>query len=560
MSQYKNKNKNKTEFRNALSLGQKHSLFFTAISDATICQLMIGSPLDIECFQEIDLYLWYIWEVTKKFYKRHRCTPTVRELRLAVGQRIDDPSDPLDDDIIADLADFLDEFEDTGQDSLLKPDIAQSYLHDFLADKIWRKAKQITSPHGQTPESIRSALDTINSDLVKIESLSSHGIEPAFATGYEKTLRPMAVAPFGLPFMDASLGGGCAPGEVCCVLGPYGGGKTTLLEQLSLSLSLLELARWLHSNRRKSLGISYFVSYEMQKEIILYRALAHVAQIPFTVLLNNHPLSSRGNLSPRDYELFQKQYDHGLYIPSERERKESAEQRLRQNWKLLDFSGFDIRNPYAGGGKCEEIMQCIDADIQIASQHGLKRHVAGIFIDYIGMMAKRYCIVNNKDMDHALVNVCNTAVDDARRYLAHHFRCPVFMSHQLNAVANKLKPGQVADRTDSANAKTVAENCDFIFVGSKPTDEHNLVRLSCQKRRRMKSLGPVVLQLQGEYAQLVEASSHYAWDDVTKQFTQLTTIDPHDDLIENENADEEGSVRKRPYRFDGQTYDLFDLL
>jgi hypothetical protein len=553
-------NKNKTEFRKILSTEQKHSLFFTALLDADFCNLMFNSPLDVDSFQDIDLYLWHIWEVTRKFYKRHRHVPSNRELRLALGQRIDDPNDPLSDDVIDDIADFLDEYEDSGEKNRLNRDVAQSYLHDFLADRVWRTAKQLALRQGQTPESIRSALDTISTDLTQIESLANEGIEPAFATGYEKSLKSMSVAPFGLPFMDAALGGGCAPGEVCCVLSPYGGGKTTLLEQMSLSLALLELARWLHSNRRKSLGISYFVSYEMRKEIIIYRALAHVAQIPFNVLLNNQPLSSRGNLSPRDYELFQKQYEHGLYIPSERERKESAEQRLRQNWKLLDFSGFDIRNPQAGGGKCDEIMHRIDADLRIAGQKKLKRHVAGIFIDYIGMMAKRYCIVNNKDMDRSLISVCNTAVDDARRYLADHFNCPVFLSHQLNAIANKLRPGQVADRTDSANAKTVAENCDFIFVGSRPTDEHNLVRLSCQKRRRMKSLGPVVLQLQGQFAQMVEAGSHYSWDEITKEFTQLTTVDPRDDLAENANADEDGFVRKKPYRFDGQVYDLYDLL
>jgi hypothetical protein len=276
--------------------------------------------------------------------------------------------------------------------------------------------------------------------------------------------------------------------------------------------------------------------------------------------MNREPLSSRGKLSSRDYELFHRQYEHGLYIPSEQERRESAEQRLHANWKLLDFSGFDSKRPLAGGGKCEEIMHRIDADLRNAAQRGLKRHVAGIFIDYIGMMGKRFCIVNNKNMSTELLPVCNTAVDDARRYLAARFRCPVFMSHQLNANANKLKPGQVADRTDSAVAKTVAENCDFIFVGSAPTEEQNLLRLSCQKRRRMRGLGPVVLQLQGEFAQMVEVSSLYSWDDITRQFTQLTTVDPRDTLIESETADEDGYIRRKPYRFDGQMHDLYDLL
>jgi hypothetical protein len=552
--------KQEPKFRSTLSQDQKKSLFFAAVSDAEVCSLLSSSSLAVEHFQELDLYLWYIWEVTENFFKRHHRVPAVRELQLGLGQRADAPDDPLPDSTVDEIADFLEEFVRNGESQVIGQDTARTYLHDFMADMVWRQTQQLTSVRGRTPESIRSTLETLNRDLTRIESLSEEGIEPAFYDGYEKDMAKIEPSPYGLPFMDALLGGGGAPGETYIVLAPYGGGKTTLLEQLSLNQALLQLARWLHSNRRQSLGISYFVSYEMQREVIIYRALAHVAQVPFTVLMKQTPLSARGKLSPRDYELFHRQYEHGLYIPSEQERKLSAEQRLRQNWKLLDFSGFDPRNPLAGGGKCEEIMHRIDADLRNAVKRGLKRHVAGIFIDYIGMMARRYCIVNNKNLATDFTPVCNSAADDARRYLAKHFRCPVFLSHQLNAQANKLKPGQVADRTDSAGAKTVAENCDFIFVGSLPTEEQNLLRLSCQKRRRMKGLGPIVLQLQGEFAQLVEVSSLYSWDEITRQFTQLTTVDPRDTLIESETADEDGYIRKRPYRFDGQSHSLFDLL
>lgn len=548
------------KFRSALSQDQKKSLFFAALSDDEVCSLLASSSLAVENFQELDLYLWYIWDVTERFFRRHQRIPTTRELRLALGQRADSPDDPLPEDTIGEIADFLDDFERGGKSLAVQRDTARVYLRDFMSDMVWRRTQQLTAARGRTPESIRTALDSLNQDLMRIESLSEEGISPVFYDGYEKDLIPIEPSPYGLPFMDALLGGGGAPGEVYGLLSPYGGGKTTLLEQLSLSLALLQLAKWLHSNRRQSLGVSYFVSYEMRREVIVYRALSHVAQIPYTVLMNREPLSSRGKLSPRDHELFRRQYEHGLYIPSEQERRQSAEQRLRQNWKLLDFSGFDPKRPLAGGGKCEEIMRRIEADLHNAKQRNLKRHVAGIFIDYIGMMGKRYCIVNNKNSATDLLPVCNTAVDDARRYLAGYFRCPVFMSHQLNAEANKLKPGRIADRTDSALAKTVAENCDFIFVGSSPTEEQNLLRLACQKRRRMRGLGPVVLQLQGEFAQMVEVSSLYSWDDITRQFTQLTTVDPRDNLRESEVADEDGYVRRRPYRFDGQTQDLFDLL
>jgi hypothetical protein len=554
------KKKPEPRFRSAMSEDQKRSLFFTAISDPEVCEMLAGSPIGVENFQELDLYLWYIWEVTSGLFEKHHRVPTIRELRLGLLRRADLPEDPLPDSTIGELADFMDEFERNGESLVVRSDAARTYLHDFMADSVWRQTRHLTSAPGRTPESIRAAIEDLNQELVEIESLDEEGIEPAFYTGYEKDMVPLEVSPYGVPFMDAMLGGGGAPTEVYGMLGPYGGGKTTLLEQLSLSLALLHLSKWLHSNRRQSLGISYFVSYEMSKEIILYRALAHVAQIPFTALMNREPLSTRGKCSPRDYDLFRAQFEHGLYVPSEHERKKSAERRLRQNWKLLDFSGYDPKHPLAGGGKCKEIMNRIEADLRNAKRRGLKRYVAGIFIDYLGMMGKRHCAVYNKDLATHLLSACNTVVDDAKRYLASRFHCPVFISHQLNAKANQLKPGQIADRTDAALTKTVAENCDFLFVGSTPTEEHNLLRLACQKRRRMKGLGPVILQLQGEFAQMVEMSSSYSWDDVTRQFTQLTTIDPRDTLAESEVADEEGYIRRRPSRFDGQVHDLYDLL
>jgi hypothetical protein len=316
------------------------------------------------------------------------------------------------------------------------------------------------------------------------------------------------------------------------------------------------MARWEHGNKRHSLGMSYFVSYEMPGHEIMARLYANFAQINVQKFYEGVPLTKSGEISPQDEKLFAKALEYGVRIPSERERFEHAKKRLSANWRLLDYSGMslnedDLPTPEKGSGLCPEIADQIAADMEHYKKKGLKRHVAGVFIDYVGIMAHRHCQFHDKDPSRHIRIICNETPQNTRTYLSYRFNCPVFLAHQLNAAAVKLKPGQIASMTEAQESKTLADNCNAVFVVSRPTeDEHRLIRINRQKGRRLPGMGSCILQVQGQYARVREVGSLWSWDDLTRQFI------PQSEL---EVPRYEDDTDIKPMRFDGQEFTIFSL-
>ena len=550
------KKSKKIDSRPALSKGQKDALFQSALLDAPIYKLIAQSEISIEHFRELDFYLWCIWEVADRFYKRQQRLPALKELRIELEQRMDDPQDYLDDDVVEDITDFYKELKALDEPPLGK-DTAREYLQQFFREKAWRATGHLASAQSKIPVSIIEALDTVKADIAAAESLSAEAIPSPFD---QKQYDPLTVTsnltPYGVPFIDAYLGGGGIAGEVYLLLGPSGSAKTTLSQQLSISLAALQMAKWEHGNKRQSLGMSYFVSYEMPGHEIMARLYANFAQINVQKFLEGAPLAKGLDMSPQDQVLFAKAIEYGVRVPSEKERYEHAKKRLSNNWRLLDYSGMslnedDMPNPGKGSGLWPEIANQIAADMESYKRQGKKRHVAGIFIDYIGIMAHRHCQFHDKDPSRFIRLVCAEAPQNARSYLSYRFRCPVLLVHQLNAAAAKLKPGQVADMGDAAESKTMSHNCNAVFVVSQPTqDEHRLVRINRQKGRRMPGMGSVVLQVQGQYARVREVNDLWSWDDLTREFIPQTSMDVR-------YRQEKEETEPKPMRFDGQEFELF---
>ena len=247
--------KNKiVEFKNVLSQDQKEALFQSAVKDKHIYSLIDQSNITSDHFQELDLYLWYVWEVLQGFYKRQRRLPSLKEFRLELNQRMDDPKDYLDDVTADDLTAFyktLKSAEPIGKDT------AREYLQQIFAEKIWRDVR-LHSEQPKVPVSITEALDAMKSDVAASAALSADPIPSPFdIEEYNPVTRRNCFIPYGVPFIDAYLGGGGVAGEVYVILGATGSGKTSLLQQLSVSLAALQMAKWEHGNKRQSFGIDF---------------------------------------------------------------------------------------------------------------------------------------------------------------------------------------------------------------------------------------------------------------------------------------------------------------
>ena len=89
-----------------------------------------------------------------------------------------------------------------------------------------------------------------------------------------------------------------------------------------------------------------------------------------------------------------------------------------------------------------------------------------------------------------------------------------------------MRPGVIPDKSLAAECKTLPENCDFVFVAAKTTeDEKKLTRLNCQKARRADWQPPVTLHVQGKSARVVDVSTIWSYDEQGKQFLPVTELD-----------------------------------
>ena len=513
------------KFRDALSRTDIVDLMFVALRNTEVYGLLASADPQPEWFGCENEDLWHIWSTCHNFHRKFRRLPNNRELRLALNANvIHHPVHPATDELLNEINKFLDKLRTMEEDEFLKTDVATTFAKRFIKDAAWKQLQKISRIPNLTPTNIGEVYKPILEQVAIADSHGKDGHSIPFPKDYEKKHVISTLVPFGVDFIDKYLGGGGAPGEVYCLLGPYGSCKTTLLQQLSISLAQLQSHEWETENQQCSMGLSYFVSYEMTEEVLQYRAIANVAEIPFDVLFNHQVLSRSNNLNDRDRELFSEHIARGWHIPGEHERKKAAECRLNHCWRILDFTGQGTTDESVGGGLWDEIRTKINGNLQWYENHNRRVHVAGIFIDYLGVMARRHCFVNDLDITEHVRSTLVSSIGEIRRKLAHHFRCPVVVAHQLNAKGNQLKPGVLPKMTQAAESNTVSENCDFVFVIAKVNDK-GLTRIECQKHRRMKGLGPIVLQVHGEYARVEDVSAVMVFDDASKQYILKSEYD-----------------------------------
>jgi hypothetical protein len=544
--------RNKPQLRKLLTTEQKKALFTAAARNIDTCELLIQAKLEIKHFSEQDYYLWKTWEAIQEFYDEFYELPNEQDLRLNLHVSVGDDTN-IPDEIVAEIGDLLDEIYTNP--ITIKFAAAGKLLQQFLNEFVWRNIQDAARDITYAPKSIREVLVENLQSAEQADTVVANPIPEAFPEGYENEERDIRTIPTGVNFMDSFWDGGIANGEISCILAPTGSGKTTLAQQLSLSVAMLESSKWEYNGKRGSLGVAYFVSYELPAMVIRCRALAYTAQIPYSALSKKLKLSSGYTLNERDKEKFADAIRQGIQVPTEQIRKKYAESRLNLNWKLLDYSGFDKKNPSRGGGGVVEIMQQIEADLRSYEQAGQRRYVAGIFLDYIGMMGLRYCAVHAKDPSENLRMICKTAVDDCRRYLAKRFACPVIVTHQLSAKGADMAPGIVSRMDNADECRTIAHNCDFVYVISQLVKETGIGRMECQKGRRSAGQPPIIIQLDGQYAQVKENKYDYVWDDDKRKF-QKANVQPN---IKDEPADDFKFKPVRP-AFNGQELTILELL
>jgi hypothetical protein len=483
-----------------------------------------------EHFHAHERWLSLVWEVVTSFHRKFNSLPSKNVICSRCESAIElAPSRIMEGDIEK-LNNFIGNAFDMTPEVDFQPQPVLSTLQEFLEDRLLSGAlSDLSTP--QTPLSLSNVFSTFSETAASLATLSSDATEDPFADGWDAESRSGERISTGMPWLDRLLDGGMVPGESYGILGPTGGGKTTLSVMLTVEAAKRAYAEWRKGGCKGVPARSYHVTYEDPIDSLRLRALSYAAKIPRSRLeqmihaRDYSGLSTQGNLLEYEKHRFRRLIASGRKVPCERERFDRAKAVLSACWRVFDFSGLKKgSNRSAGQGLIEEIVAHVKQDVL---KHGNK--VAGLLADYVLAAAEFHVQWSGKKHEEVR-HIINHWPRFMRRYIAIEFDCPVWSAQQLNTEANSCRPGTLP-KSESMEGKAFPVTCDFCFTfGIAMRDGR--VPFTENKHRRTQQKEPAVLMIRGDDCSIVDMSRKYSFDETSRsikprkekdQFQQTTS-------------------------------------
>ena len=251
----------------------------------------------------------------------------------------------------------------------------------------------------------------------------------------------------GIPWVDQYLGG-FRKGDVIGLLGPTGGGKSTMMAVAAVRMA----QNFYHRGENK---LSVFICYEDPDEKTAYMFFSAAAHID-RELFNNPDFwtqfSSRENLKPYDYQLPENR--NGKIVLGEKERWEAVQPWYRKHFFLLDFSS-GIKSGNRGSGGVPEIVATLR---RLSEETGME--IGFVAIDYAGLLVNRELARDNRTRNMEQVwRPLQQLPDQLRTMLAIPTGATVVLAHQIaGAEVKKIPPYRYLTHWDAQGSKAFAEN------------------------------------------------------------------------------------------------------
>ena len=356
---------------------------------------------------------------------------------------------------------------------------------------------------GGIPSNLPDIIERANRQRERISGIQEDPVEAGIPENWEPVA--LNVWPTGLTFLDASMDGGHACGEVYGVLGPFGVGKTTLGIQLCV-----EQCRYWYDREveyGEDGGQVYFFSYEQSATEVRRKAIACAAQIHMSTMntFSGDGLSTCGHLKSYETTMFTQQGLLGGNAPpppGEQERYDDVEDMLRNHLRIVDLSGGAKKR--SGDGYVSEIAAILDNDVR--RNNARPRMVC---IDHVWLAAYRHLQAQGMD-ERRLRHFITMFGDDMKTKVADRFELPCWLLHQYNGDANKASPAKLLSHTQAAESSSFAMPLSFCFCIGNKDQQSNTAQMVCTKRRRSGNpLPPSILQIQGEFSTLVDKTDSF---------------------------------------------------
>lgn len=512
----------------ALTYRQKQLMLSVLVRVDTAFQRLRHKLTPAHFDQISEKGLAVVWSVVLDIYDVDDQLPSKEALETEISARLEGDPSMLNDEQIDDVDDLL-ELAFSIDEAALNKKVAMRYAARMLEEYVQRSIQRHTSQGSLV--NLPDVLDMFKTELEVAKTLDQGEAKPFFPEDIGQ-LKPIVIEPSGVPWLDYYMGGGMAKREVYGFLGPYGSCKTTLAVMLAINRVKYEQYKLAQQGLTGPYPIVYLVAWEEESEQLQLRAISYEARVHKDSLNGEDwlsRLSSEGNYKPYERAIYKKKLSEGQRVFGERERIRAAMRMLNKNLVNLDFTGAWAPYREASTQLGDGVAQVIAADQDFRGSPG----VSMVVLDYAGAAAERAISARNLDYDRNLRHFIGKMPINCKNKIAIPFDCPVWIMHQTGTEAQSRSSGSIPKPTDAAEARNFLENLNFGFLLGTVTAEQTC-GLACHKQRRAAKLPPKVLQIDGSFARVHDASERYVIGEskieLRSMAAKVMKNSPHQDL------------------------------
>ncbi len=452
-----------------MSLYRNSKLFMTAYKKETE---------GAQVFSELDMPYNTLWDIMKMSYGVLKRIPSVSMLAAEFGQHCQYIEIPVEG--IKKAIDFCTRAKSVKKEDI-KYDEGLMYLETALKNNM--NQKWLDKLNALTPDvdEIHSALSKIRSDIRTINVRRKQVFSRPLMYP-EKYLIADERLPLGISFWDDISYGGGRLGDIWGILGPTGGGKTTLAVQLACAQAVAQ-------------NHVVYLTYEQRVPgDIFQRMCSRFTALPRSVFKDK----TFENMDPKTQHMLKDTF-----------------LRFSQYLLVKDFSGVtksedteeseDSENAAdcADFGTAEDICTMLDDEFEAT---GIRPKI--LIIDWLEPMIRRIAAKTGRDLDKAFRFLADSEISILTAYcIKRNIMCCIF--HQLSTdFCSRAKAATRPKDTDAKNYKSFAHLLDACFCLGVRDRMNGNVGLFLSSKNRKDTPGEVLTRLDGENAKIFRASNY----------------------------------------------------
>lgn len=406
----------------------------------------------------------------------------------------------------------------TIQDSFMSLSHARALLQKFLqeraiANPLRRLLAQGTN--GAYLTALPAVLEFASNQASRLQGIARPLPTPLMPLPGAVLTPPSVFEQTGIGFVDKPLGGQ-RQGDSNAIVGPFGGGKSTLASQFICSAARLEYADAYLHNRTPRYSVLF--TYEEPREKAWPRLVSMATKI------RRDKLEALSDWSMLTTQQNMEQYERSLTQTAGQQLSESERYQANMPWvntciRVFDMSGSGSENN-GGSGGIAEIAACLQ---RLVDETGCG--IRTVVIDYAEIACRRYMSARNWP-EERLRHLLTSWGDEVRMQISERFRCATWSLQQATGEANKYPPWKLLTIADIKECRAFAENlavCGCIGV-EDPTTGCRYINWAKMRYRPKTSAPPSLVKVHPQWAELIDVSDRYQLDEIGRRFEERTQM------------------------------------